>query len=191
MGIPKEHEHATFGTFKAPTYLYEDAREQVRDWANTWHNKLETAHSLILCGPTGTGKSHLAASAMKRMSAHRGLAPKWIGFARLLDILGTFDREYDAVSDYGKGINCLCIDDMGETSITDGKGKLSRAGERFVIVLRARMEDLLPTIITTNLTSYHGQTSVARFFGSDDRVTSRMSRAYHWIDINLPDWRVR
>ena len=121
---------------------FSDAFEAAKDFAG------EPRGWLILCGPNGCGKTHLACSiANYRIS--KGQTVFYIGTADLLDHLrATFHPEsevaYDVLFDQIKNTPLLVLDDLTTTVATKwAKGKLEQ-------LLNYRFNIQLPTVITTS-----------------------------------------
>ena len=102
---------------------------------------------IVLLGPTGSGKTHLAAAiANERIEA--GQPVFFVTAADLLDHLrSTYapgsDLAYDEMFEQVRGVPLLVLDDLGGESATPW------AREKLAQVLTHRYNERLPTVITT------------------------------------------
>lgn len=102
---------------------------------------------LVLTGPTGCGKTHMAAAIANRC-IHSGTAALWIIVPDFLDHLrATFspgsDITYDEFFERVKGAPLLFLDDLGTHSSTQW------AEEKLFQVLNHRFNAQLPTVVTS------------------------------------------
>lgn len=164
-GISKLYKDYTFENFVGNDALVADLRALA-----------DSDNSVVLRGPTGCGKTHLAVS-MLRNQEQRDF--NFISVPELLlKIRSTFNQgtsEEDIIAEY-TSCPLLVLDDMGAEKTSEF------AIERLYIILDRRQRDCLKTIITTNLP----QTAIEETFGS--RIASRMA-AMENIKINMPDHR--
>ncbi len=118
-------------------------RSVLRDWAQ------EPQGWITLMGPTGTGKTHLAAAiVLERLARGDG-----VFFAVVPDLLDYLRRTYspdnpetyDEVLDALRGVDLLLLDDLGAHSTTPW------AREKLYQLFSYRYLQSLPTIITTNV----------------------------------------
>lgn len=155
--IPKRYEHCTLANFETDT-LAEDPR------AESWDRSLEQAklvvqgfvnnyphgddQGLLLMGPSGVGKTHLAVAALKELvqRGHDGL------FCDYSELLKRIQSSYDPVSQSTElqvlepVVSCeiLVLDDLGA-------GKPSAwALETVGHILNQRYNEKRCTLITTN-----------------------------------------
>jgi DNA replication protein DnaC len=140
-----------------------DFPDQIVQGVMAWFAK--PGDGLLLCGPAGTGKTHMAA-AITRSCIEIG---RPITFRRAADLFQAIRDTYDqgfaeatVLSDYAK-TPLLVLDDLGA-------GALSDFERRYTLeVLDRRLNAMLPTIVTTNwkLSQIREQ--------MDERIASRLS----------------
>ena len=143
-------ERFTFDTFRLQGRLnqtevqnLELVRSMVRRWAEA------PSGWLALMGPTGAGKTHLAAAAARERLA----AGDSVFFAVVPDLLDHLRRAYrpdnpetyDDVFDALRAAALLVLDDLGAHSTTPW------AQEKLYQLLSYRYLQALPTVITTNM----------------------------------------
>ena len=141
---------------------------------------------LLVHGPSGAGKTHVAAAIANRC-IERGQPALFVVVPDLLDHLRSSYRPdaemgYDALLEQVRTAPVLILDDMGTQSGT------AWAQEKLFQILNHRYNAQLPTVVTTNL-------SIDRL---DERLRMRLTdpelaRVYYVeaaaraVDVNLPD----
>lgn len=103
---------------------------------------VENAQNLLMIGPSGVGKSHLA-SALCYEAIHRGIPTAFISCFDLVAKLKTA-RNKPAMIQYYSTLKVLCLDELGYVFPTQ-----EEAGDIFQII--SKRSELAPTIVTTNL----------------------------------------
>lgn len=109
--------------------------------------------SLVLSGPAGVGKTHLAAAVI----AERG--GKWCNVPELMAMLKEqmgssrfelLDNGRVPATDYAEGLGnvpgLVVLDDLGREKVSDW------TGEVVYVLINTRYEHQRPTLVTTNLT---------------------------------------
>lgn len=122
--------------------------------------------SLLIAGPTGVGKTHLAAAATQEvlLKGYKGL------YLPVPELLSKIRAEYNdplnppRVLDEAKRTGLLVLDDLGAERITDW------SREVFFSLINYRYDSKLPVIITTNLgysalSERVGQRIISRLWG--------------------------
>lgn len=138
---------------------------------------------LVLSGPVGCGKTHLAA-AIANYQVQQGNSVYFLVVPDLLDHLrSTFAPEsqvtYDVLFDKIRNAPLLILDDLGTQSTTPW------AQEKLFQLLNHRYNGRLPTVITTNLDRPH-------FAQLSQALASRIGdpRLSQVIPIDAPDYRM-
>lgn len=161
MGIPPLFHGCSFDTFRATTQAQKKALEQCREFAS------KPQQGLLLAGPWGTGKTHLAVSILRALFDHAkrtdGLrfvvVPKLLAEARDA-IRSNSASPISAAMD----ASVLVLDDVGAEKVTDW------VREQLFLLINDRYENEKITIITTNcnlsdLEGSIGGAAVSRIYG--------------------------
>lgn len=177
-GIPKEYMNKTFDNYDAGKN--KEAVQKIREYIERrlWRE----GRGLIIVGPVGTGKTHLA-SAIVHELAKQDIFVLFVFVPDFLDeIRETYDEEYDEEEDkfeLAKNARVLVLDDLGTERITEW------TKEKITQLINYRYNNILPTIITTNLI---GKELIDRI---GERAYSRLVGVCEIIPIVGDDWRVR
>lgn len=123
---------------------------------------------LFITGPTGTGKTHVAAGIFRAWMETSG---KPVKFRRAADLYARIRESYHAgtseiseqtiMDEYAK-VPYLVLDDVASGSISDHERRT------FLEVLDRRVNDLRPTVVTSNLSLEE----IAKKM--DERIASRL-----------------
>lgn len=140
------------------------------------------AHGVLLCGPTGTGKTTLAVACLERArwvrEAHYAYWPDLI--SRIKDSYGSDTASQEQILHRPTTCQFLILDDLGAGGEIDTRLAISVA-ER-IAEGRTTRDDMW-TIVTTNLTP--GQ--IAEHLGA--RVASRLTNRLACVPVTGPDQR--
>ena len=115
------------------------------EYAKTWPK--ERGESLFFVGPVGTGKSHLARAILSTMIRRHGISGLAATVPNLMDDLrpGADDGKSNEQIQLLKTVPLLVLDDLGAQKTTDW------VTERLFVIINARYDELLPTVITSNI----------------------------------------
>lgn len=163
-------------------------RPDVLAWVREFHRDPAAAPSLLLLGPTGTGKTHQAYGAVRaavtvalptRSGGYR--APRWqaLTYADLCASLRPRGRDYDpeAVLERYRSVELLMIDDLGAAKTSEW------VEESTYRLINGRYEDMRPTIFTSNLSLPELREAVG------DRIASRLAETCTRVVLDGPDRR--
>lgn len=162
QGIPKLYSGCTLENYEGNEKLVKDLQEIHSD-------------GIILRGPTGCGKTHLAIAMIRADARAYFITVPDL----LLKIRGSFSggehSEEEIVRRYSE-LPALVLDDLGSEKASE----FSIAA--LYLILDRRIRDCRRTIITTNLS----QDDIEKIFGA--RISSRLAGMEN-IKINMPDYR--
>lgn len=103
---------------------------------------IEKAHNLVIMGPSGVGKSHIA-SAICYRAVQQGIPTVFISSFDLVEKLKN-SRRKDVLLQHYSTVKVFCLDELGYILPTQ-----DQANEIFQII--SRRSELASTLITTNL----------------------------------------
>jgi DNA replication protein DnaC len=149
-------------------------RADVLEWVAKFHADPRSSPSLLLLGPTGTGKTYQAYGAVRAAVTHvlplragGYRAPRWkaLTYADLCASLRPRGKDYDpeATLEKYRQIELLFVDDLGAAKTTEF------VEEATYRLINGRYEDMRPSIFTANL----GLPELREAIG--DRIASRLS----------------
>ncbi len=158
--VPRRYQHCTLESFRG-------VPKQLEGWAA---REQGDQPNVVLWGPTGTGKTHLA-TALLRAAAEFSMRPDerviWRstrGFLEQLKAEFGTDREVGCM-DRMIGADAVLLDDLGAELLSGDRGRWRL--DRVSYLVAERHDLCAPTIVTTNLTP-------EQLNGLDARMASRL-----------------
>ena len=181
--IPARFRLRTFESFVADTEELGAAYRTVKAYADGFAGSLRSGAGLILSGPPGTGKSHLAAATLLQ------LAPDHVClYATVSQVIRAVrdtwrkdsDRsEREVIKHLGMEVDLLVLDEVGVQYGTDAEKNL------LFDILDRRYSEMRPTILISNL---HGE-ALKEVLG--DRVYDRMRETQRMVIFTGDSYRAK
>ena len=210
--VPERYRHCDFDNYEVDNEIENVSREQSSAWNRSLSQaklvvrrfaeefspvrEVESEQGLLLMGPCGVGKTHLAVSALKQivLRGHRGL------FYDYRELLKAIQDSYNPESQTTEmsvlepvlQAELLVLDDLGSSK--PSLWALETVGH----ILNTRYNEKRVTLLTTNfLDAEPSETARARPATIDDSLTDRVgkrirSRLYEMcrtVEIFAPDYR--
>lgn len=154
---------------------YDIATAYVRDW----EKRRTDGQGLMLVGPVGCGKSHLLYAVLQELVC-RGVTCFGQTVPDLLDELRPGNGDSDEKLRLLREIQLLLLDDLGAQRDTEW------VTERLFVILNARYNAMLPTLITSNLTLEELDKAPGW-----KRITDRILEMCDVVRLDGPSQRVR
>ena len=147
--IPRRFWKKTLKNFEVRTSIGRQLVVLTKAFVTSFSFEKEYPKGLLMMGPVGCGKSHLAAAILKEVLA-KGYSGLFYNSPDLLrDIRATFnnqgERTEDELIDEITGVDLLVLDDVGAEKISEF------VLDRFYLIVNKRYEEYKPMILTTNL----------------------------------------
>lgn len=177
IGLPYDVKNAQLRDWKITDPRQTRVLEAVTQWIKA--SLSGTVENLILLGPTGSGKSHIAAAAAKAHT-QKGIDARWVKSSAFVDeVRDSWSKkeshEHNVYMRYAKA-GLLVIDEVGQRDRTENAQEL--LGE-----LAYHRFKRGPTIITSNLT----EEALEQHLG--DRAADRLLSGALIINCNWPSYR--
>ena len=168
MGISKRFENCSFSNYTRKT----EGEDNAFNKAVSYSDRLSVcgfSDNLFICGSVGTGKTHLSISILIAFFYHTDKKGFYTTALRMIrDIRSAYGKkegpgEQDIINKYVR-YPLLVLDEVGVQYGTEGEKIL------LFEVINGRYENLLPTILATNLsysemTQYLGERAIDRLRG--------------------------
>lgn len=168
-GVPARYLESSLNNYTPYTALQNKALDFCIDFANHPEDR-----TLILCGPNGTGKTHLAAGILRQ---RKGLYTTMLEILYRLDSAKSFrssDTEMQVLELYCR-TPLLVIDEVGRGETA---GQKERQAEILYYVLNERYGACLPTVICTNM----GKVDLVRYMG--EAVRDRLNETCIFCELD-------
>lgn len=180
-GVPRIYRAWSFRSWDAQSEAERAGKEKARAYCGLFaQGTLEVdgipRYGLVLSGGVGRGKTGLASCVLLER-ARRGESVLWIDFSKFIRKVRETYREnsvtsYEEIIEAAASVPFLLLDDMGDLNAT--KAISDDLRRNVYDVISERYNELLPTLITTNLSSAQFRAT----FG--DRIADRVQHLYHW-----------
>lgn len=140
----------------------------------------ENKNGLCFIGPPGTGKSHLAYGILNSLLA-KGVPGVCGSVPEVMDLLRPQagpGQDTQERLELLKTLDVVILDDLGAERSTEW------VTERLYVIINARYNEILPTIITSNL-----ELEELEKLPGWERITSRLFEMCHLVLVDGPDYR--
>lgn len=187
-GLTIESDRYTLARYEPRSEAQADALEQVTNYIADFAELSQNGVGMLLAGPNGTGKTHLATACARAISraGHRGVLYR-SATEIITELRSAGDRrigEATLMRAY-TGVPLLIIDDLGKQMRT-------ALSQRWMWeIIEGRYRRNLPIIITTNSTP----SEIGDCIGGDDKIAtaimSRLMERMICVPVTGEDYRLR
>ncbi|HSP35233.1 MAG TPA: ATP-binding protein [Thermoanaerobaculia bacterium] len=186
--IPKRYAHCTLDTFVERTTELKNAKTRVQEFADLWPQSDE-GRGLMLIGPCGVGKTHLAVAALTEII--RTSKPGKLLFRNFQDLIQEIQASFNSDQVPSKSellgpmleADLLVLDELGSQKPT------TFVQDILYYVINTRYNEERTTIFTTN----YAETAEGKEETLADRIGARLrSRLYEMatrVPMNGSDYR--
>jgi DNA replication protein DnaC len=175
-GVGKRFLSCTFDSYKPATTDQGLALQLCQSYAKS----LPSERGLMIAGPVGTGKTHLA-SAITRCAIEKGVETRFTQVPALLSqirlAIGQNDEVAKSIVERCGDVPLLVLDDLGSERVTDW------VREQIFLIINSRYEEMLPTVVTTNDTLEELEKHVGQ------RIISRLMETCQGLILDGEDFR--
>jgi DNA replication protein DnaC len=184
--IPQRYSRCELSTFEHDTDSQRDAFRRASAFVQQFP---AVDRGLLLYGPNGVGKTHLAVGMLKAVMRTRGARGFFFETRELLKLVrDTYNRsvaetEMDVLAPVLKA-DVLVLDDLGAERTSDW------VQETLGLVVNTRYNERRPTIFTSNLVDSPDSTDPRSFiYQLGSRTRSRLAEMCDWVEMHGVDMR--